>query len=190
MRIGRAVSSIAAVSRNNYGTAFTFADTKLLSRYTQPFLNDYLQTPRARNTRGTALSMIFDKLFSSLGGGGAFNAKIDYSLLSYPCTDLVNAAKDGKSLVELERNNKKYNIATFAGGCFWGLELAFQRVPGVEYTAVGYQQGAESSPTYDQVCAGATGHTETVCVLYDPEECSYENLLDTFFDRVNPLTVK
>ena len=79
--------------------------------------------------------MIFEALF---GGGGAFNAKIDYTAIPYPVPDLANAALEDKVLQngELERNGKKMSVATFAGGCFWGLELAFQRVPGVEYTAV------------------------------------------------------
>jgi peptide-methionine (S)-S-oxide reductase len=54
----------------------------------------------------------------------------------------------------MEKNGKTYQLATFAGGCFWGLELAFQRVTGVEYTGVGYTQGRESEPNYDAVCAG------------------------------------
>jgi len=135
----------------------------------------------------TALPMIFDKFFSSLGGGGA--SAIDYSAIPFPVPELAVASQEGKSLETIERNGKRYNLATFAGGCFWGLELAYQRVPGVEYTAVGYTQGPETAPNYDQVCSGATGHTEAVIVLYDPDECSYELLLDTFFGRVDPLTV-
>jgi peptide-methionine (S)-S-oxide reductase len=55
-------------------------------------------------------------------------------------------------------------LATFAGGCFWGLELKFQREPGVVKTSVGYAQGRQESPTYEQVCSGTTGHTEAVQV--------------------------
>lgn len=65
--------------------------------------------------------------------------------------------------------------------------MSYQRVVGVEYTAVGYTQGPEEFPTYNQVCSGATGHTEAVLVYYDPQETSYEKLLDAFFDRVDPL---
>lgn len=134
--------------------------------------------------------MIFDKLFSSFGGGGGFASKIDYSAIPYPVPKIAAAASEGKVPTEMNAiNGKNYKLATFAGGCFWGLELAFQRVPGVEYTAVGYTQGPETDPNYDAVCAGATGHTEAVVVLYDPNECTYESLLDTFFERVDPLTV-
>jgi peptide-methionine (S)-S-oxide reductase len=131
--------------------------------------------------------MIFDKLFG--GGGGGYAAKIDYTAIPYPVPELASAALEGKAPEQMERNGKTYKLATFAGGCFWGLELAYQRVPGVEYTGVGYTQGPETEPTYSAVCAGATGHTEAIIVLYDPNECSYETLLDAFFSRVDPLTV-
>ena len=134
----------------------------------------------------TSLSL-FDKLFG--GGGGGFSAKIDYTAIPYPVPELAALALEGKAGETISRNGKTYNLATFAGGCFWGLELHYQRIPGVEYTAVGYTQGPETEPTYDQVCAGATRHTEAVIVLYDPNECTYERLLDAFFERVNPLTV-
>lgn len=126
-------------------------------------------------------------VFGNLFGGGAFNLKVDYSSLDHPGPELGKAAQENKVLVSSERD-PKLKLATFAGGCFWGLELAFQRVPGVVETAVGYAQGKEEFPSYDQVCAGATGHTEAVIVYYDPKECSYESLLDTFFERVDPTT--
>jgi len=154
--------------------------TKVLGFLSQP-----------RKPLSSARPMIFDNFFSSLGlgGGGLYGTGIDYSMLPYPCNELSSAALDGTVLEDLERNGKQLKLASFAGGCFWGLELAYQRVPGVEYTAVGYQQGLEPQPTYEQVCAGATGHTETLFVIYDPRNCSYESLLDTFFDRVDPITV-
>ena len=70
-----------------------------------------------------------------------------------------------------------------------GLELAFQRVQGVKYTAVGYTQGREAEPNYEQVCAGATGHTEAVLVYYDPAVVSYKELVQVFLDRIDPTTV-
>lgn len=78
------------------------------------------------------------------------------------------------------------DIATFAGGCFWGLELAFQRVPGVGGTSVGYTQGAVDKPTYGEVCSGSTVHTEAVQVHYDPSEVTFEELLAVFFSRIDP----
>ena len=68
-------------------------------------------------------------------------------------------------------------------------QLAYQRVPGVEYTTVGYTQGDADYPTYGAVGMGITGHTEALSVYYDPKKVSYEKLLDTFFGRVNPMTV-
>ncbi|CAN0326177.1 unnamed protein product, partial [Hapterophycus canaliculatus] len=81
------------------------------------------------------------------------------------------------------------DIATFAGGCFWGLELAFQRVPGVVGTSVGYTQGEVEKPTYGEVCSGATGHTEAVQVFYNPSEVTFEELCNVFFGRINPTQV-
>ncbi|CAB9502384.1 Peptide methionine sulfoxide reductase MsrA [Seminavis robusta] len=137
-----------------------------------------------RRRRQPGLAMIFGNLF----GGGAFNLKIDYSTLDHPGPELAKFAEEGKAPERSERD-PHLRLATFAGGCFWGLELAFQRVPGVVETAAGYAQGKEEMPTYEQVCAGATGHTEAVIVYYDPKECSYESLLDAFFERVDPTTV-
>jgi peptide-methionine (S)-S-oxide reductase len=125
--------------------------------------------------------------FGNIFGGGSYNLKIDYSTLDHPCPELGAAAQEGKVLVK-SKKNPKLALATFAGGCFWGLELAYQRVPGVVHTAAGYAQGPEEFPNYEQVCAGNTGHTEAIMVYYNPEECKYEDLLDTFFERVDPTT--
>lgn len=140
----------------------------------------------AREISTTSLSL-FDKLFG--GGGGAYEAKIDYTAIPYPVPELALLASAGDAGEELVKNGKTLKMATFAGGCFWGLELFYQRIPGVEYTGVGYTQGPELEPTYRQVCSGNTGHTEAVIVLYDPNECTYERLVDAYFERVNPLTV-
>ena len=79
-------------------------------------------------------------------------------------------------------------FATFAGGCFWGMELAFQRLPGVLSTAVGYTQGHADFPSYSEVCKETTGHTEAVLLLYDRSIVSYETLSDLFFERVGDPT--
>eukprot|EP00195_Chlamydomonas_chlamydogama_P007225 CAMPEP_0202900646 /NCGR_PEP_ID=MMETSP1392-20130828/11960_1 /ASSEMBLY_ACC=CAM_ASM_000868 /TAXON_ID=225041 /ORGANISM="Chlamydomonas chlamydogama, Strain SAG 11-48b" /LENGTH=210 /DNA_ID=CAMNT_0049587081 /DNA_START=214 /DNA_END=846 /DNA_ORIENTATION=- len=79
-------------------------------------------------------------------------------------------------------------LATFAGGCFWGLELAYQRVPGVVSTSVGYTGGRKPNPNYEEVCSGSTGHAEAVQCTYDDKEVTYDELLDVFFNRVDPTT--
>lgn len=87
----------------------------------------------------------------------------------------------------LERHPHSYlSQATFAAGCFWGLELAFQRVSGVAYTAVGYTHGQQDDPSYEDVCSGESGHAEAVTLLYNPAEVSYDELLELFWSRHDP----
>jgi len=75
---------------------------------------------------------------------------------------------------------------TAACGCFWGIELALQRVEGVAFTCVGYTQGEVDAPSYENVCAGTTGHAEAVHCLFDASLVSYEQLLDVFWSRHDP----
>ncbi len=76
--------------------------------------------------------------------------------------------------------------ATFAGGCFWSMERAFEGVPGVVSVTSGYTDGRLQDPSYRQVSSGGTGHLESVDVLCDPAQVSYEMLLDTFWHNVDP----
>ena len=76
--------------------------------------------------------------------------------------------------------------ATFAAGCFWGVEAAFRRLDGVTATRVGYTGGTTPSPSYKQVCRGGTGHAEAVEVTFDPALVSYDELLEVFWSSHNP----
>ena len=80
-------------------------------------------------------------------------------------------------------------IATFGAGCFWGVEAAFQRVPGVIDTAVGYTGGEMPNPTYKDVCTDETGHAEVVQVSFDPTKVTYEQLLEAFWQAHDPTQV-
>ena len=79
--------------------------------------------------------------------------------------------------------------ATFAAGCFWGVEALFRQVKGVESTQVGYAGGEFEDPTYQDVCSGRTGHAEAVQLEYDPSVVSYEDLLLIFWSNHNPTTI-
>jgi peptide-methionine (S)-S-oxide reductase len=78
--------------------------------------------------------------------------------------------------------------ATFAAGCFWGVEGAFRKVEGVESTHVGYTGGHVDDPSYEDVCSDTTGHTEAVQIEYDPSRISYEQLLEIFWNIHDPTT--
>lgn len=76
--------------------------------------------------------------------------------------------------------------ATFGGGCFWGVEVAFRQIPGVTATQVGYMGGSLKNPTYKDVCTDRTGHAEVVEVTYDPAKISYEDVLKVFWTCHDP----
>jgi len=76
--------------------------------------------------------------------------------------------------------------ATFGAGCFWGVEAAFRQIEGVTATRVGYAGGTLDNPTYEDVCSHTTGHAEVVEVTYDPDQVSYDELLDVFWHKHDP----
>jgi peptide-methionine (S)-S-oxide reductase len=79
-------------------------------------------------------------------------------------------------------------VATFAGGCFWSMQKAFDGVPGVVSTTAGYSGGSTANPTYDEVETSRTGHAESVQLVYDPARISYADLLDIYWHHIDPLT--
>jgi peptide-methionine (S)-S-oxide reductase len=79
--------------------------------------------------------------------------------------------------------------ATFAGGCFWGVEHLFNEIPGVIDAVSGYTGGSRDNPMYEQVCSGRTGHAEAVEVTYDPSKVTYDELLNAFWNMHDPTTL-
>ncbi len=96
-----------------------------------------------------------------------------------------NEAPEIRSALE----DETFARATFAAGCFWGVESAFREIPGVVSTQVGYTGGYKDNPTYREVCSGRTGHAEAVDVVYDPRQVGYEKLLEVFWSIHDPTTL-
>jgi peptide methionine sulfoxide reductase msrA/msrB len=91
-----------------------------------------------------------------------------------------------KSFAMSHTQTDKQDTVWFAGGCFWGMEYQFRKVPGVLSTRVGYMGGDKENPTYEEVCSGTTGHLETLEVVFDPSKTSYETLAKIFFEIHDP----
>lgn len=102
-------------------------------------------------------------------------------IVEVPAGGATQAYKEGKPM--------NTQFATFAAGCFWGVEASFRAVPGVVATSVGYIGGTLKNPTYKDVCTDGTGHAEAVHVEFDPERVTYEQLLDVFWKSHNPTTL-
>jgi peptide-methionine (S)-S-oxide reductase len=87
-----------------------------------------------------------------------------------------------------QQNHTQYKTASFAAGCFWGVEAIFEKLEGVIDVASGYSGGQTVNPTYEEVCSDTTGHAETVQITFDPSLISYERLLEVFWKNHNPTT--
>ena len=87
-----------------------------------------------------------------------------------------------------ENKVKTLQLATFAAGCFWGIEESYRKIKGVKSTMVGYTGGRGSNPTYRDVCTDLTGHAEAIQLQYDPQEVTYEEILKVFWSIHNPTT--
>ena len=85
-------------------------------------------------------------------------------------------------------DSSKFEIALFAGGCFWCMQHPFDKLNGVVSTTVGYTGGNTENPTYKDVCSGETGHTEAVEIQFDPAQITYSELLDVFWKNIDPTT--
>jgi peptide-methionine (S)-S-oxide reductase len=95
--------------------------------------------------------------------------------------------RDGQS-ESVQDVREATQVATFAAGCFWGVEAAFREIEGVVATRVGYTGGTMINPTYEQVCSDTTGHAEAIEVSFDPDVVSYGELLDAFWSIHDPTT--
>lgn len=101
-------------------------------------------------------------------------------------TMLISACIDTMATNPIDMNEKHFHTATFAGGCFWCMESAFEKLDGVKEVISGYTGGHVPNPTYEDVSSGRTGHVEAVLVRYDPAKVSYAQLLDFFWKTIDP----
>jgi peptide methionine sulfoxide reductase msrA/msrB len=99
------------------------------------------------------------------------------------------ASPSGQRASQATMAGAELDTATFAGGCFWSMVHPFDQLPGVVAVTVGYSGGRVANPTYEEVSSGATGHAETVQVLYDPAKIGYDHLLNVYWHNIDPTTV-
>ncbi|GAB2212226.1 hypothetical protein Droror1_Dr00025577, partial [Drosera rotundifolia] len=152
-------------------TTTTISPLLLLS---SPFLTKPTKPISLTSSIKPIMSSFLNKLFSSQSPTPRSATTSSSSSATGPDTDIPSPG---------------HQFAQFGAGCFWGVELAFQRVPGVTKTEVGYSQGGVDDPSYEDVCSGTTGHSEVIRVMYDVSVCGYERLLEVFWERHDPTTL-
>jgi peptide-methionine (S)-S-oxide reductase len=114
-----------------------------------------------------------------------------YAILAAAVTGCVGppvGAEDENAKMDEAMSNENYQKATFAGGCFWCMEPPFDSVDGVISTTSGYIGGHKDDPTYEEVSAGGTGHTEAIEIVFDPAKVGYAELLEVFWRNIDPTT--
>lgn len=118
-------------------------------------------------------------------------AAIVFAVISMSCEAKVTSNSEVTQLEKQEVNmdNKKTETAIFAGGCFWCTEAFFTDLKGVEKVVSGYIGGKTESPTYKEVCEGYSGHAEAIQITFDPEQITYEDLLEIHFATHDPTTI-
>lgn len=124
-----------------------------------------------------------EKKIDASGGPGAVGAATDGPGVANSSTYTEPTRRQFDSLIAAGVPH-----ATFAGGCFWCVESAFDEVPGVVATISGYTGGTEPNPTYEQVSSGQTGHAEIVTIFYDSTKVGYADMLDVYWRNIDPLT--
>jgi peptide methionine sulfoxide reductase msrA/msrB len=102
------------------------------------------------------------------------------------CSSASENANPEKSENNMIDPDAQYEIATFAGGCFWCMEHPFDELEGVKEVISGYTGGEKENPTYKEVCMGGTGHLEAVQITFDPSKITYAELLDVFWKQIDP----
>ncbi len=170
--------------------------------FTRPLAKDNIVTCVDRSQFMTRTEVRSKKADSHLGHvfeDGPKPAVLRYCInsASMRFIPVENFDKEGygefKNLFENEKTyqpeNNKEETATFAAGCFWGVESILSTIEGVLETTVGYTGGHLQNPTYEIICSGQTGHAEAIRIKYDPGIISYEKLLDYFWRLHNPTTL-
>ncbi len=114
--------------------------------------------------------------------------KLALGIAFFGCFGFLHSTQAEKGNETQAAAEKTLKTATFAGGCFWCMEPPFDKIDGVISTTSGYTGGQTKNPTYEEVSSGGTGHAESVQIVFDPTKVSYEQLLDVFWQNIDPFT--